>query len=480
MNTAATVLIVAAICLVALVRADVVGPLPQERAPWSKPTKKYLATFQVHYPDHRLCPNCYLNFATSLNWTGYTPDSGLSNNFRAYRTAKDTYTATIPFTSDDSGSTQVATVYYSAWAADSSERLWLSTTCKNVLNNKSGSNKGRELTFVLPDKNVTYDVYPSFCYNEGKVQSLTLAAPQLDGVSKTVHYYIPGSLLENTIPRPVHYLLQGDAHAIQDSLKTTYDFVTSNGIIPETIVFGTGQGTIDDPWADGAALQRTYEMTPYACFVSEGGPPACAPRTGGAFASLDFLLKTALPAIRAKHSLPEVGRERMAVSGYSLGGLDACIYGYVNASVFSRAYCGSASMWYNNNAFAHTVKKSAPSHPVKFYLDVGGREHPFMNNFIPGAFKALLDRPEYTLGKNVMFTNYGDGPDSHQWNSWAAHTPMALSFLYNDAELLGTSLIPLANTFSYAEESRPFAIGAAFRVPVAKIQQTQGAIPATA
>lgn len=80
-------------------------------------------------------------------------------------------------------------------------------------------------------------------------------------------------------------------------------------------------------------------MSPWPCVPWTGGPP-CDPESGAGFQYLDFLLSDALPAVQANLSLPSVDRERMAIVGWSDGGLDACAFAYINSSVFSKGYCG--------------------------------------------------------------------------------------------------------------------------------------------
>jgi hypothetical protein len=117
--------------------------------------------------------------------------------------------------------------------------------------------------------------------------------PQLGGINQTVYYYVSGSLLENPAPRQVNYLLQGNANSIQASFKTTYDFLITQRIVPELIVFGLGPTTV--LWAISDAVQCTYMMMPYPYedYTSFGLPP-CSGEYGRGFKYLDFLLYTVL------------------------------------------------------------------------------------------------------------------------------------------------------------------------------------------
>lgn len=409
----------------------------------------YYATVNIHYPTSMLCSHCFLNFATSLDWNGYFPDNNLPITYNATYVSPNLYRNTFTYGGNNIGNTYIATVYYSAWGANAADHQWLNLNCRNVLNNLSGANKGRGITLTLGESNSTFDIYPNFCFNEGKVFNYSTFSTQLN-VTKTINYYVPGSLLENPLPRKVNYLLQHDSYGLKDSMKTTYDFLISQGIIPELIVYGPSQGIDTDPWIDGG-LERTYELTPWPCFVFPGWPPGCAPRTGGAFLYLAFSLQQ-LAHIQSILGLPSVDREYMATAGFSYGGALACDFTYINNSIFSKGYCGSPAFWYNNNEFASYVTSHTPAFPIKLYIDVGLHESPFITTFIPGALHALLNRPEFVLNENIWFENY-TSYDSHQWNSWYSHTPAALSTLYNDGKKL------TRNIELYAEAIRPNAFG---------------------
>ena len=446
-------------------------------------SSSFLATFVIHYPSSLLCSNCRLNFATDLDWATYTPESGYTTTFLASQAAKDTYIGYADFNASQVGTTHVATVYYNAWGSNTSDRTWLSAQCPNVLDNLSGASKGRPLTFTLSQaSDTTFHLYPYFCRNTGVTNSISLFSAGLN-LTKIIYYYRSPGLVENPLDyantRNVDWEFSVDGFAISPSLSTAYDFLTSQGLIPDRIVYGLGQGIPTNPWLDGGA-ERSYETQPWEC-TNPYPAPTCAalgPKHGGGFIALNFVLGQAVPQIASSLGLSFPSRDYHAISGFSNGGLDACAYAYINSTVFSKAYCGSPSVWYNGQQFAAIVASQPPALPIKVFIDSGGHEKEPLGSSGLIAYQTLVNRTaDFTLGINLMANFYpaATTPDSHQWNSWYNHLPLGLSFLYNPAVLIGYSPSGLA-IYTYPIPHRPFAYGPTFVVP-ASGTVNKGAIP---
>ena len=145
------------------------------------------------------------------------------------------------------------------------------------------------------------------------------------------------------------------------------------------IILNTVHGEGDEVWealrpltdevftlAAVGQLEWNDDMTPWPA------PPAArwdSPYGGKAGRYLGYLTSSIIPAIEE-----EIGGtpSRMAIAGYSLGGLFA-LYSLYESTLFSSAVSASGSLWYPDAAdylLSHTPKKM----PERIYLSLGAKE----------------------------------------------------------------------------------------------------------
>lgn len=209
---------------------------------------------------------------------------------------------------------------------------------------------GTPWTVDVEDPAATYafEVFPAFGIGETGRTYVILEqfySAQLDN-SRNISAYVPPSLLQNTVPRPVNimFVLDGSDAVVQSySTRTGFEAAQIMGVVPESIMVGIT--TVEFAYQLDFN-QRTYEMT-YAeamaypsetCISGEYGP------TGGTDKLLQWLDEDVIDAV-----LAELGmlRGEVAITGGSLGGLTSCYAAAARPDVFQRAVCSSPSNCYN-------------------------------------------------------------------------------------------------------------------------------------
>jgi hypothetical protein len=255
--------------------------------------------------------------------------------------------------------------------ASHSERMeWLINNCEPAAHTGVALNSGKQLVFRIPEEgNVTFDVYPYFCDLPGKVYEFEVdrdyyyrdGGGELDPTPAVCKYcgkvqaYVPGSFEENPHPRHMNVLLRLDCVPMSKRDEINIDFLAFHGVIGETIVVwpktfpgeGIGRGTTtttdegDDEGDDGGFDQDEF---------------------------LDYYLIGVLPKLEQAFGIPAPPRSKMGVYGSGQGGAAACLYTYVNNSVFSKGYCASPSLYdayqyYNNAGLSSSSSSSSSSSP---------------------------------------------------------------------------------------------------------------------
>lgn len=422
----------------------------------------YNATFKIHYPANRVCNECELLLFTSID--GFNLSKTENHEARAIYIGNDVFNIKISYQTFHIGIKHTAIVVYSTNSTNTSEMRSIFSNCKHILHTGVGLNVGRSITFTLSTaNNSVFDIFPSFCSWPGEFRKLRLSIDNAASFSN-VRYYVPGSVIENPLSRQVNYLLYIGDFIEENMWKSNFDFLFQNGVMPETVIV-----EIHDAFCGYVHSNQqitvftnltTYQDSEYKCFNTS---------------LLDFILEIALQGVFQDLSLIPVGRDKMAVMGFSYGGLVACTFAYLNSSVFSKGYCGSAEFWYNNKLFLNFVKSFEPSNTIKLYIDYSAKDSADVINGVSEVYSNLLSRKEFNLGVNLMLAKYSNSLDTMQLSNWQNHMVIALTFLYNDGKTIGTSA--QGSIILYADSNKPHTFGVTFIIPSFRLSQVGGAVP---
>ena len=286
-----------------------------------------------------------------------------------------------------------------------------------------------------------------------RVDSFTLAIPELANRARTVRVYLPPGYGSGTRAFPVLYLQ--DAQQIFSPgwfgdwrVDETVDSLVAKGRLPGIIVVGVDNGPQrwDEygPWVNRHV--RDWIDSSWAKPV-EGGE-------GSAY--VGFVANTLKPLIdRQYRTLAD--RAHTGIGGSSMGGLIAIHAGVIRPDVFSRVMAMSSAVWFaedggawlSNNQLLAEIRARAGAgslpHDVRFYLDVGTAER--SREVDPNVFDVRGERVSYPrayvegtravaetlLAEGVPDSNVklvvGEGA-SHNEKAWASRLPGALQWLY--------------------------------------------------
>lgn len=205
--------------------------------------------------------------------------------------------------------------------------------------------QGSAWTVFIDTSDIVLDVYPAFGVEEGTTYTILpdLYSPQLNN-SRNVSAYVPSSITQNTVKRPVGVLILLDgSQAIVDTFSRRGGFEAgqAEGSVPESIMIGI---TALEFALAGDFDERTYEMT-YAESLddSQSCPQGNGP-TGGSDKLLDWIDSEVIP-----QALESLGMEcgEVSIAGGSLGGLTSCYAASKYPHVFARALCMSLTNCFN-------------------------------------------------------------------------------------------------------------------------------------
>ena len=268
------------------------------------------------------------------------------------------------------------------------------------------------------DSTVILTMFPAFdALSTGNTSVLIkgIYSPDLSN-SRDITVFVPPSLVENTLRRPINALivLDGVFDTVDLLAKSGgFDFAVQTGMTPETVIIGVPAGTNGTACTQAgnsdpgrcSFLQRKYEFTPTVCNPTYNHccnlGPKCPEPSGGAPILLDFVWNSIIPAVLEKlgHTLNEAG-----IVGWSLGGMTSCFAASYRPLNFSRAFCMSPSVWWNYGDMSTVIVdnakrlKSTPKSVVimvrpyhyfqfslfihyfiYFYLKVGSSENGYIN-----------------------------------------------------------------------------------------------------
>ena len=190
------------------------------------------------------------------------------------------------------------------------------------------------------------DMWPAFGLRPGATTTLlpNFRSAQLNN-SRNVSVYVPSSVAQNTVPRPVGVmvLLDGSRHAVDSFAKNGgFESGQALGHVPESIMIGI---TTLDFVLQGDFEQRAFELTYAAQDADLSRTCKGTSRTGGTDLLLDWLEQDVIPAALAKLGMQRGGE--VAIVGGSLGGLTSCYAASARPAVFRRALCFSPTNCFN-------------------------------------------------------------------------------------------------------------------------------------
>jgi len=299
----------------------------------------FVTCFNAQEYNQTSCPGGEGVFSESLL---ITPDHFIGN---------DTWQMSIPIGNEYKGPLYID-VYAPQVFAPSSEGVYASTVkaCiqKEVyeMGGEMCQQQGNAWTLQVDgSSDLELDIYPAFGVGTGDTYVLLpeLYSPQLNN-SRNVSAYVPSTISQNTVERPVNVLILLDGStSIVNTFAKRGGFETgqADGTVPESIMLGI----TDLEFAlAGNFDQRTYELT-YAeqIDVSLSCPQGTGP-TGGSDKLLEWIDEIVIP--KAVEALG-MTRGEVTIAGGSLGGLTSCYAATKNPAVFERALCMSLTNCFN-------------------------------------------------------------------------------------------------------------------------------------
>lgn len=217
------------------------------------------------------------------------------------------------------------------------------------------------------------NIYPAFGLLQDRNVSALLNTRDLSQptfghstiASRDINVYIPPSILQNTIKRPIHILVANDGslQEVKTYISSGFDVAVQNGIAPESILVGIPQ--------TGDSCNRNYELSfsnckPYWAKYNRGTSPATYSNYYGCPGSdleceyfggnddyLTWIYEVILPAVVEKLGMT---MGEVSIVGGSMGGLTACYAASKYPDRFTRGYCYAPAMMWNFGELAHVIK----------------------------------------------------------------------------------------------------------------------------
>jgi hypothetical protein len=320
-------------------------------------------TVQVHYPEIKFCKTCYF----ILGWSPGHEDAWYGDyialNRLMMKVGPDTWAYIIPnitentevplfvhaldFTAEELsyGKEKMQVVQRSM--CDFSFYA-LSSAFGSGLNAAYGVHSAQ-----VSSESTTAHLYPYFCVTSPEMTKIYIQDKSILP-ARFINIVVPGSLLENTIPRPVTiiYLLDGYreiTRMVADMLATAQ---ISAGL-QDVVLVG-----LDTP-------DRGYEYSPWVVPEWEGDP------SGGGIFMKNWILNIVEPEIafrmQDKFIMPQ-SRNSRHIAGVSLGGLEAMYLFYQHTAHFSKCLAMSPALQWNNSTFVYDYGYIVPQEPFKLYM----------------------------------------------------------------------------------------------------------------
>eukprot|EP00854_Cymbomonas_tetramitiformis_P022561 gene22561-27233_t len=183
---------------------------------------------------------------------------------------------------------------------------------------------------------VTLTAYPGFGLAHGKTSNLlpALYSPQLNN-TRDVAVYVPPTLLQNKVRRPVNVMVLLDASlSVVESFASRAGFESAQltGVAPESIMIGI---TAIEFARAGDFDQRTFELT-YAP-IKQGGSCIIGARSGGCDFLLDWIDHTVIPAALMKIGDTGMTRGEIAKNYQETGRRPKTVIQYLGAEVYNQS-----------------------------------------------------------------------------------------------------------------------------------------------
>jgi predicted alpha/beta superfamily hydrolase len=260
----------------------------------------------------------------------------------------------------------------------------------------------------------TIVAYPWFEVNPGHVYTMlpNFYSPQFQNY-RDISVYIPPSIYQNTLSRPIYIVVVNDGTRLfLEQLATLggLDRAVQTGAIPSnTILVGIPQNA-------SSFCDRMYELSYEKCREGQSVCQDCA--TGGNFLLFDFIQENVIPAVlqNLSMSLGEV-----SMTGYSLGGLTACVAASFRPSYYQRALCLSPSVWWNDGSLADNITSNTKLYglPKSVVMYIGTDEA--FQSYMPRWFENYNDTVDAWLHAgmtNTTLTSFAFNGGLHMLSYW--------------------------------------------------------------
>lgn len=374
-----------------------------------------IVKFEIHYPEEFISPLddgsifwlyvCYLPGCPSYTaWNQSGPSFTIST--------KDSISSNI-FMKDIVLNNYAGTVYITITGAQSSTTNKYAIT-KCIPGNGCNALGVPYLTDLLTTSSVnTIVAYPWFEVNAGQVYTMlpNLYSPQFQNY-RDISVYIPPSIYQNTLSRPIHIIVVNDGTLLFLQQLTTlggFDRIVQTGAIPvNTILVGIPQN-------ESNFCDRMYELSYELCSPDQSICADCE-HTGGNFLLFDFIQDTVLPAVLSNLSMT---MGEVSMTGYSLGGLTACVAASVRPRIYSRALCLSPSVWYNDGSLANNITQNAIRYGLpKSIVMYIGTDEAFQWPGWFGNYNATVDAWLVAGMTNTTLTSFAFHGGLHMLSYW--------------------------------------------------------------
>jgi enterochelin esterase family protein len=241
---------------------------------------------------------------------------------------------------------------------------------------------------------------------KGHVEALTIA-DKTYGRERKVWVYTPAEYSAKAKPYGLVLFLDGESYLEELPGPATLDAFIAEGKIPPVVavMLDTSQDRLGD-------LANRVKFA-------------------------DFAAKELMPWIRAKWHV-ERDPARVAVAGYSAGGLGAAYLGFRHPELFGNVLSQSGAFWRGNEGTSQPAEwlteqfRKSPRLPVRFYIEIGaGETHAAANGVIfieaNRRLRDVLQAKHYT----VRYVEVAGA--KHEPGHWRAALPDGLLYVLRPA-----------------------------------------------